>query len=188
MLADGCRTMGDARIGVSSLVFCLLSDIGHVLSSVICHLSSVIRHPSSAQHAGTKLDDGDHVEEKHKRPECKGDGDRPGAATALLLVREYDARLVVVIVHNQHLAPHSRTRPGAPSRSSIKSTANNTNRYRIETPNNRLAARRPSSSSPRAMMCKDSPIIAAPPPTPITPSTPPPYPRPHRHTPTPHPT
>src|SRR5258708_6181390 len=150
--------MTDRAVVDTSFVVCRLwSDIGHVLSSVICRPSQ-----RPLQHAGTKLDDGDHVEQQHKRPECKGDGDRPGAAAALLLVREYDARLVVVIVHYQHLAPHSRTRPGAPSRSSIKSTANNTNSYRIETPNNRLAPRRPSPSSPRAMMCKDSPIIAAP--------------------------
>src|SRR5262249_25443824 len=87
---------------------------------------------------------------------------RPGAAPTFLLLREYDAPLVVVIVHNHHLHPHSRMRPGAPSRSSIRSTANNTNKYRIETPNNRFPARAPSSRSPRATIRKDSPIIAAP--------------------------
>src|SRR5260370_36894155 len=162
MSDDGCRMTDVGRRATPGLACPPSCFVCCPISVTFCRPSSVICHPSSAQHAGTKLDDGDHVEEKHKRPECKGDGDRPGAPAALLLVREYDARLVVVMVHNQHLAPHSRTRPGAPSRSSIKSTANNTNRYRIETPNNRLAARRPSSSSPRAMTCKDSPIIAAP--------------------------
>src|SRR6266446_10704472 len=119
--------MDDGRWTASGLARPPSGFVCRPISVTLCRPSSVICSQRPLQHAGTKLDDGDHVEEKYERPECKGDGDRPGAAAALLLVREYDALRVVVIVHNQHLAPHSRTRPGAPSRSSIKSTANNTN-------------------------------------------------------------
>src|SRR5260370_12878426 len=98
------------------------------LSVTFCRPSSVVCSERPLQHAGTKLDDGDHVEEKHKRPECKGDGARPGAATALLLFREYDARLVVVIIHNRHLTPHSTTRPNPPPSPSLKHIPTTPNR------------------------------------------------------------
>src|SRR6266852_6508228 len=114
--------MTDRAGGGALPVICrLLRNVSHGLTSVVCR---PLQWP--VQHAGTKLDDGDDVEQQHKRPECKRDGDRPRAAAALLLIREYDALLAVVIVHCRRLAPHSSTRPGAPSRSSIRSTANNT--------------------------------------------------------------
>src|SRR5262244_300571 len=87
------------------------------LSSVARYPSrSAVRRPSSAQYARAELDDGDHVEQKHKRSQCKRDRDRPHAAAALLLFREYDARLSAVIVHASILlltAGPGRVRPAS---------------------------------------------------------------------------
>src|SRR5713101_7046241 len=102
--------MTDRAGGGALPVICrLLRNVSHGLTSVVCR---PLQWP--VQHAGTKLDDGDDVEQQHKRPECKRDGDRPRAAAAPLLIREYDALLAVVIVHAGALlltAGRGRVRP-----------------------------------------------------------------------------
>src|SRR5262249_23418243 len=84
-----------------------------------CHPSSVSGLQRPLQHAGAELDDGNHVEQNYKRSECKRNGDRAGAAAALLLVRERDALLAVFCVH----ARASKKNTGGPGQARNRSTA-----------------------------------------------------------------
>src|SRR4029077_2195479 len=96
-MSDVGRRVADVARRTTPDVAHSASSVGRLVMSAI--LSSAICLQRPLQQAGAALDDGNHVEQKHKRSERERDGDRAGAPAALLLVGEHDALLAVFSVH-----------------------------------------------------------------------------------------
>src|SRR5436190_22664915 len=89
------------------------------MGDVGCALMSSQR---AVEHARSELDDSDDVDEQHQHAERERDGDRAGAPAPLLLRRQDDSALGLLLRPLlDHGGPHANTR------CSTRSTANSTN-------------------------------------------------------------